>query len=213
MLYAVAGLPLGRLADRWSRKWLLAIGIAVWAGLTGMSGLADQFRHVAGDSPGRGGRGGCVRAGGHELDRRPGAAQWPRTRHGRVHDGDPGGWDVELRGDRPGSAGPRMAHRASHGRAARRAVDSGAGVAEGTRRRAPPGGPRARAALAAAAEDPRVLVDRGVGRGRELRALQLLDFPGGLPDARTRPLDRTGGSGRRHRHRGRGDLGSGAPRV
>jgi predicted MFS family arabinose efflux permease len=43
VLYAFAGLPLGRLADRWSRKWLLAIGVAVWAGLTAASGLATSF--------------------------------------------------------------------------------------------------------------------------------------------------------------------------
>jgi len=43
VLYAVAGLPLGRLADRWSRKWLLAAGVTVWAGLTGLSGLAASY--------------------------------------------------------------------------------------------------------------------------------------------------------------------------
>src|ERR1035438_2239146 len=40
VLYAVAGLPLGRLADTWSRRRLLAIGVAVWAGLTALGGLA-----------------------------------------------------------------------------------------------------------------------------------------------------------------------------
>lgn len=43
VLYAVAGVPLGRLADTWSRKRLLAIGTAVWAGLTGLGGLAVSF--------------------------------------------------------------------------------------------------------------------------------------------------------------------------
>ena len=43
LLYAVAGLPLGRLADRWRRKWLLAIGVAVWTGLTGLGGLAANY--------------------------------------------------------------------------------------------------------------------------------------------------------------------------
>lgn len=43
VLYAVVGLPLGRLADRWSRKWLLAAGVTVWAGLTGLSGLAASY--------------------------------------------------------------------------------------------------------------------------------------------------------------------------
>jgi MFS family permease len=43
LLYAVAGLPLGRLADTWSRQRLLAIGVAVWAGLTGLGGLAASY--------------------------------------------------------------------------------------------------------------------------------------------------------------------------
>jgi predicted MFS family arabinose efflux permease len=43
VVYAVAGLPLGRLADTWSRKRLLAIGVAVWAGLTGLGGLAAGY--------------------------------------------------------------------------------------------------------------------------------------------------------------------------
>ena len=43
VVYAVAGLPLGRLADRWSRKWLLAIGVTVWASLTALGGLAGSY--------------------------------------------------------------------------------------------------------------------------------------------------------------------------
>src|ERR1022692_1748830 len=43
VLYAVAGLPLGRLADTWSRKRLLAIGVAVWAVLTALGGLAASY--------------------------------------------------------------------------------------------------------------------------------------------------------------------------
>ncbi|MGA2040380.1 MAG: MFS transporter [Bryobacteraceae bacterium] len=43
LLYAVAGLPLGRLADRWSRKRLLAIGVSVWAALTALGGVASSY--------------------------------------------------------------------------------------------------------------------------------------------------------------------------
>ena len=43
LLYAVAGLPLGRLADKWSRKRLLAIGVSVWATLTALGGLASSY--------------------------------------------------------------------------------------------------------------------------------------------------------------------------
>jgi MFS family permease len=43
VLYAVAGLPLGRLADTRSRRRLLAIGVTVWAGLTALGGLAASY--------------------------------------------------------------------------------------------------------------------------------------------------------------------------
>src|SRR5580658_8788186 len=43
VIYCLAGLPLGRLADTSSRKRLLAVGITVWAGLTGLGGLATSY--------------------------------------------------------------------------------------------------------------------------------------------------------------------------
>jgi len=43
LLYAFAGVPLGRLADRASRKKLLAGGVAVWSALTALSGVARTF--------------------------------------------------------------------------------------------------------------------------------------------------------------------------
>jgi MFS family permease len=43
VLYALVGLPLGRLADSGSRKRLLAAGVAVWASLTGLGGLARSY--------------------------------------------------------------------------------------------------------------------------------------------------------------------------
>ncbi|MGA2736580.1 MAG: MFS transporter [Bryobacteraceae bacterium] len=43
VLYALAGLPLGRLADSGSRKKLLAAGVAVWAALTGLGGLVQSY--------------------------------------------------------------------------------------------------------------------------------------------------------------------------
>jgi MFS family permease len=42
-VYALAGLPLGRVVDVWSRKKLLAIGVTVWSALTAASGLATSF--------------------------------------------------------------------------------------------------------------------------------------------------------------------------
>jgi predicted MFS family arabinose efflux permease len=43
VLYAFAGLPLGRLADSANRQRLLAAGVAVWASLTGIGGLAKSY--------------------------------------------------------------------------------------------------------------------------------------------------------------------------
>ena len=43
LLYAVVGMPLGRLADVWRRKWLLAAGVGVWSVLTLGSGFAWSF--------------------------------------------------------------------------------------------------------------------------------------------------------------------------
>jgi MFS family permease len=43
LLYAVVGLPLGRLADVWRRPWILAGGVGLWSLLTLGSGLAWSF--------------------------------------------------------------------------------------------------------------------------------------------------------------------------
>ncbi|HKD05615.1 MAG TPA: MFS transporter [Bryobacteraceae bacterium] len=42
-LYAIVGVPLGRLADRRSRKTLLACGILVWSALTGVAAIASSY--------------------------------------------------------------------------------------------------------------------------------------------------------------------------
>jgi MFS family permease len=43
IVYALVGLPLGRLADSASRKRLLAGGIVVWTALTGLGGLVQSY--------------------------------------------------------------------------------------------------------------------------------------------------------------------------
>jgi MFS family permease len=43
LMYAVVGLPLGRLADKWYRTRLIAAGTAVWSVLTAASGLAQNY--------------------------------------------------------------------------------------------------------------------------------------------------------------------------
>ena len=47
LLYAVVGLPLGRLSDRWPRKWILSGGVFAWSALTALSGLARSFPQLA----------------------------------------------------------------------------------------------------------------------------------------------------------------------
>lgn len=43
LLYALAGVPLGRLSDRASRTRILSAGVFAWSLLTGLSGLARSF--------------------------------------------------------------------------------------------------------------------------------------------------------------------------
>jgi MFS family permease len=47
LVYAVIGLPLGRLADRVSRKRLLAGGLVIWSSLTALGGFATSYAWLA----------------------------------------------------------------------------------------------------------------------------------------------------------------------
>jgi len=42
-IYAIAGIPMGRLADRISRRWMIACGLFVWSLMTILSGFATSF--------------------------------------------------------------------------------------------------------------------------------------------------------------------------
>jgi predicted MFS family arabinose efflux permease len=46
LLYAIVGVPLGRIADVWQRKRLLAWGIVVWSALTAMTYFAASYAMV-----------------------------------------------------------------------------------------------------------------------------------------------------------------------
>ena len=46
VFYALFGIPLGRLADRWSRTRLLALGLTVWSLTTALSGLSRSFAPI-----------------------------------------------------------------------------------------------------------------------------------------------------------------------
>jgi MFS family permease len=47
VFYALFGIPLGRLADTWHRINLLSIGLALWSGMTALSGFAQNFTQLA----------------------------------------------------------------------------------------------------------------------------------------------------------------------
>ena len=43
VFYSIFGIPLGKLADTWSRKNLLSIGLALWSLMTALSGTAKSL--------------------------------------------------------------------------------------------------------------------------------------------------------------------------
>jgi MFS family permease len=47
LLYVVMGLPAGWIADRYSRRWLVAIGATLWGLATAASGLASSYLQLA----------------------------------------------------------------------------------------------------------------------------------------------------------------------
>ncbi len=47
LFYAVLGIPVARLADRWSRRNVLAISMVVWSGMTAVCGMAASFWQLA----------------------------------------------------------------------------------------------------------------------------------------------------------------------
>src|ERR1700733_5254628 len=64
LMYALVGLPLGRLADKWYRPRLIAIGTAAWSLLTAASGLAQSYTQLFVSRLGVGvGGAGCAPAG------------------------------------------------------------------------------------------------------------------------------------------------------
>jgi MFS family permease len=47
VFYALFGIPLGRLADVWTRRSLIALGLTVWSLMTALSGLARNYVQLA----------------------------------------------------------------------------------------------------------------------------------------------------------------------
>ena len=47
LFYATMGIPIARLADRYSRKNIIAIALSVWSVMTALCGLAQNFVQLA----------------------------------------------------------------------------------------------------------------------------------------------------------------------
>lgn len=47
VFYATLGMPLALIADRWNRRNLIGLSLAVWSGMTALSGLAMNFWQLA----------------------------------------------------------------------------------------------------------------------------------------------------------------------
>ena len=47
LFYTVAGIPIARIADRWVRRSVIAIGLTVWSAMTALCGAATVFWHLA----------------------------------------------------------------------------------------------------------------------------------------------------------------------
>jgi MFS family permease len=43
VFYAIMGIPIAALADRWSRRNVLALSVAIWSGMTALCGMAVNF--------------------------------------------------------------------------------------------------------------------------------------------------------------------------
>jgi MFS family permease len=69
-IYAIFGVPLGRIADSASRKKLLAWGIVIWTAMTASAGLATTYAMLFFSRVGVWGRRGSLRADRDELARR-----------------------------------------------------------------------------------------------------------------------------------------------
>jgi hypothetical protein len=77
VLYALCGLPLARVADRGPRKWLLALCLAGWSGMTALTGMVRTFGELFAARMAVGvGEAGCVPAA-HSMIRGNGVAGWP----------------------------------------------------------------------------------------------------------------------------------------
>ena len=128
LLYAVVGLPLGRLSDRIQRRRILAAGVFVWSLLTARLGRRPQLLTADRGAARRRRRRGdllagvhvahrrplpddAARAGGGDLDARAAARPRPRERRRRM---DPPELGLAQRVLRRGGAGHPVRDRGAH---------------------------------------------------------------------------------------------------
>lgn len=48
LFYAALGVPIAWLVDKWSRKWVILIGVSVWSVMTALCGLSQTFLQLLG---------------------------------------------------------------------------------------------------------------------------------------------------------------------
>ncbi len=46
LFYSVLGIPFGRFADRWSRRWIIGVGATVWAVMASLCGVAQNYAQL-----------------------------------------------------------------------------------------------------------------------------------------------------------------------
>lgn len=46
LFYVTLGIPIAQIADRWNRRNLIAVSLALWSGMTAVSGLAQNIWHL-----------------------------------------------------------------------------------------------------------------------------------------------------------------------
>ena len=212
LLYAVIGLPLARLADRGSRKKLLASGVTVWSAADRVHGAGDELQLPSFFTVGRSGRGSGLRSAGDELVGRSVPAAEAFRRSVALHAGPANRAFAEQFLQRTGGAIVWMACSDDGGRGARAATRSSATCDAGAHPRVVRSprsahGPRAGVSLGYFAH-PDAVVDHRLRSVTELHHVRVFGLSRFIPDARAR-LDAGGGGYRggvhlRHRrHPGR----------
>ena len=133
LLYAVIGVPLGKIADVWSRRKLLSLGVLIWAALTSSTYFVGSFITLLMSRLGVGvGEATCAPAGTSWL-----GDLVPAERRAKVMGlfmlGIPVGGSPQLLLQRAGGAGLRLAGRDGAGCGSRAAADSRPARASRTR--------------------------------------------------------------------------------